>query len=389
VRLTGREDLGPALERALAVAADETRTRRHVHGFHSYPARLHPDTAASLIESFSKPGDTILDPFCGSGTIVVEARRLGRLAVGRDLNPLAVALAKLKARGSSERERGNWLAAASAVAEAADERRLARAAPTQLYPKEDLERFEIHVLLELDSLRKAILELPLAGTRRVLLLGLSSLLTKVSRRHGDSGRKSSERRLPAGYAIEAFVKRLDEMTRQLAAYDAVVSRDTPAAQLKKDDARLLSTVEPSSVDLVITSPPYPGVYDYLDHHADRLRWLGMDARGLAEREMGSRRRMNALPRTAVRAHWQTDFDRTLAAVAKTLRKGKLACFVIGDTAVAGEVLRADEIAKAGAKAAGFECVAVASQKRPQFHAESTRTFGGAPRMEHVIVLQRL
>lgn len=388
VKLWGREELGPALERALAVAADERRTRQHVHGFHSYPARLHPDTAAALIESFSEAGQRVLDPFCGSGTVLVEARRLGRAAVGRDLNPLAVALAKLKTRGSSPRERSNWLAAAEAVAEAAEERRRLRAAPTKLYPPEDLARFEIHVLLELDGLRKAILELPAAGTRRVLLLGLSSLLTKVSRRHGDSSRKSSERRLPAGYTIEMFVRRVSEMTKQLAAFDAVMPRNSPAADVKKDDARALGTIEPSSIDLVVTSPPYPGVYDYLDHHADRLRWLGMDARGLAEREMGSRRRMNALPKEQVRAHWQDDFDRTLKATARALSPGKLACFVIGDTAVAGEVLRADEVAKAGAGAAGFVCVAVASQKRPQFHAESSRTFGGAPRMEHVIVLER-
>jgi hypothetical protein len=42
----------------------------------------------------------------------------------------------------------------------------------------------------------------------------------------------------------------------------------------------------------------------------------------------------------------------------------------------------------GALSAGLSCRAIASQKRPQFHAQSSRTFGGAPRLEHVIVFER-
>ena len=78
----------------------------------------------------------------------------------------------------------------------------------------------------------------------------------------------------------------------------------------------------------------------------------------------------------------------LTAVGRALGPGKLACFVIGDTAVGGTVLRADEVAQRGAQGAGFVCRAIASQRRPQFHAESSRTFGAAARMEHVIVLER-
>src|SRR5712664_629486 len=75
---------------------DEDPARAHVHGFHAYPARMHPLTAARLVQRLVPPRGRVLDPFCGSGTVLVEARLAGRDAMGSDLNPLAVKLARRK-----------------------------------------------------------------------------------------------------------------------------------------------------------------------------------------------------------------------------------------------------------------------------------------------------
>src|SRR5437870_178595 len=56
--------------------------RSHVHGFHTYPARLHPLTAARLVTAFAPAGGRVLDPFCGSGTVLVESLVAGRAALG-------------------------------------------------------------------------------------------------------------------------------------------------------------------------------------------------------------------------------------------------------------------------------------------------------------------
>lgn len=50
------------------------------HNFYRYPARFSPQFARAAIEVFSEPGDVVLDPFMGSGTTLVEASALGRLA---------------------------------------------------------------------------------------------------------------------------------------------------------------------------------------------------------------------------------------------------------------------------------------------------------------------
>jgi hypothetical protein len=66
------------------------------HDIYRYPARFSPRFARAAIELFTKPGDTILDPFMGGSTSLVEAIALGRNAVGTDINELSVFLARVK-----------------------------------------------------------------------------------------------------------------------------------------------------------------------------------------------------------------------------------------------------------------------------------------------------
>ncbi len=71
-------------------------TKTYTQGFHSYPAMMIPQIAHRLIEKYSKERDVILDPFCGSGSVLVESRVAGRYSWGIDLNPLAVLIARVK-----------------------------------------------------------------------------------------------------------------------------------------------------------------------------------------------------------------------------------------------------------------------------------------------------
>jgi hypothetical protein len=84
------------------------------HDFYRYPARFSPVFAREAIKTFTKPGDFILDPFCGGGTTLVEALSLGRRAAGMDVSSLAAFLARTKTTPISvhdKREITAWLAA--------------------------------------------------------------------------------------------------------------------------------------------------------------------------------------------------------------------------------------------------------------------------------------
>jgi hypothetical protein len=74
------------------------------HTFYRYPARFSPEFARAAIRAFTKPGDVILDPFMGGGTSIVEARALGRRAVGMDISALSHFLTQAKAIPLPERD---------------------------------------------------------------------------------------------------------------------------------------------------------------------------------------------------------------------------------------------------------------------------------------------
>jgi DNA modification methylase len=71
-----------------AVSADDP-VAGYTHNFYRYPARFSPIFVRHVIESFSRPGEVVFDPFMGGGTTIVEALAMGRKALGVDLNTLA------------------------------------------------------------------------------------------------------------------------------------------------------------------------------------------------------------------------------------------------------------------------------------------------------------
>jgi DNA modification methylase len=381
-------ELTKALEAALEVNSDERETRAHLHGFHSYPARLHPQTARKTIEALSKPGDVVLDPFCGSGTVLLEAQSLGRKPIGSDLNPLSVMLCRFKCERTSESQREKLAAAAAKAAEHANDRRAEKAGPTRKYPPADRQWFDIHVLLELDGLKAGIHKHSHGGTRDALMLVLSSIMTKVSRKPGDSGRGEVRKRLASGYTIRMFERRVKEVCKQQAEYEAILPPRVSRARVTEADARQLQALESESVDLVVCSPPYPGVFDYLDHHAIRLSWLGLKTSGFARGEIGSRRGMAELGDNAYE-RWRSDFARVLRALKRVSKPQASIVLVMADSVVGHQAVFADDLTRDLARELGLEVRAICSQPRPYFHQKTAKAFARRPRKEHLVVLHKV
>jgi hypothetical protein len=404
VEKTGQKDVAEILAQALDVApAQEPRgdqrgdapahdrddpDRAHVHGFHSYPARMHPGTAARLVRGLSSEGATVLDPFCGSGTVLVEGMIAGRRMIGTDLNPLAFRLASLKTSPRTATERDLLVALARGESTFANERRLRRAGATRRYPPEDVATFAPHVLLELDSLRSGILDVADARVKEALMLCLSAILVKVSKKASDTASHETPRRIAAGYPSRLLVKKAEEVARRFAALEALLPPGARGAKVSLDDATRLKSVGAATIDAVVTSPPYVATYDYLEHHALRMRWLGLDATAFGTGETGSRRRYARLDVSQARDAWKRELSAIFGSMSRVCRKGARVAVLIADSAVQNEALRADELIAAVAAPAGFEILARATQTRPHFHGATARAFEHVPRAEHAIALEK-
>ena len=90
---------------------------------------MHPSIARGGDRGVHAPGDTVVDPFCGSGTVLVEAMGLGRRGIGVDASPLAIAIARARTKLLGEAERERLVAEAARIAEESGERARKRRRP--------------------------------------------------------------------------------------------------------------------------------------------------------------------------------------------------------------------------------------------------------------------
>jgi hypothetical protein len=382
------ERLAHALSVPPATDDDNDPARAHVHGFHTYPARMHPITAARLVSAFANAGGRVLDPFCGSGTVLVEAMVAGRHAIGTDLNPLAVRLSACKTRMRTSAELERLRSRAAECAAAADARRKAKAGASRRFPQKDVALFEPHVLLELDSLRVGIEALRDDPARADLELVLSALLVKLSRKPGDTSPGVAKKRTAAGFASRLFVQKADDLAARLSALNRLLPKPPPSVAVLLDDATELKHLPSEPIDAIITSPPYAATYDYLAHHELRLRWLGLDASPLARGEIGSRSVYSRLKPGAARSAWVKELERFGRAAVRVLPANGPLVVMMADSAVGDVALRADEIVAEAGRACGLVPMARASQSRPHFHGPTAKAFRTRPRAEHALLLRK-
>jgi hypothetical protein len=301
---------------------------KHVHALHPYLGKFVPQLVEVFLRRLFLPGGTVYDPFCGSGTTLVEANVYGCDAIGCDISAFNCLMTRVKTgrhrlaevelalRGALETARsagappgedaGDW--ARTWYAERALQELVAyRAAARGLDP---------------DSREVAWLVLARAArsARRTTHFDLDFPAAPVSEPYWCYKHRRTCK--PVGEAAKFLLRYTDDTLARLRAF-ATLRRDRRVAVLHAD-ARAAPL--PWPVDGVVTSPPYPGLIDYHEQHRYAYELLGIeDRRG---DEIGSA----ALGRTkAARAAYVGAIADAFLNARQFLRPGSPAVIVVNDS----------------------------------------------------------
>lgn len=260
--------------------------RYATHGIHEYRGKFFPQLAGALMNIAGVPSDGIVvDPMCGSGTTLVEARLAGRSAYGLDMNPLSVFVARVKCQALS------IPAVTLAKAYLRLESTLLGSSPTghryaELPAKDQdyLKRwYALSTLRELDEVHSAIHTLNTVPLREFFLVCLSNVLRSVSWQKNDDLRVRKEVvEVDRGEVVRRFLAQARRSAATLSAFTAERGRlKAGGFYVVEADARdAIDTLKPvaGKVDAVITSPPYATALPYIDTDRLSLIYLGLLSR---------------------------------------------------------------------------------------------------------------
>lgn len=343
---------------------------------------MHPAIARVLLHELRPPArGTVVDPFCGSGTVLVEAMIAGLRGVGGDSSPLASRLARVKTERRGPRERERFVVAAERVAAASSARVRGRVRVWASLPAAEAAWYAPHVLKELAGLLEEIRRVEADADRRALEMVFSAIVVKFAEQVSSTRPDRVHKRIRKGLPTEFFVRKARELARRWADLDAAIrDRRSPAPIVHEIDVRRLAHTlgRTFRADLVLGSPPYGGTYDYVEHHARSAAWLGWSSTRLRESEIGARR--SAREPDAI-ARWDEQMAEVLTGVATLLRPGAPCVWVMGDARWSGADVPADEQLARLCEGTDLEFVAAESELRPDRH-------GGRERREHIVALVR-
>lgn len=330
-------------------------TKYYTHGLHSYPAMMIPQVAARLIKENLKDGDVILDPFCGSGTVLVESMLIGKESFGIDINPLTKLIAESKTTLYDIDELNK-----------AYSKLLQRIETSE--PVEPPKFFNIDfwfkpkAIEELARIRNAIKSAH-NKFKPFFLTCFSETVRKSSnvRQGGFKLHRISEDDFrdynPEPIAI--FKKHVEKCIPKIAEFHNVLD-NSPKPAILLEDTRKKTSVPDDYIDLIVTSPPYGDsrtTVAYGQFSRLSLKWLGFDEKivnVIDKMLLGGMKADNSWrvitptlneyvtkieQKDAQRANdvlsFYVDLDKCFVEISRVTRKGARICMVVGNRIVKG------------------------------------------------------
>ena len=342
----------------------ETIRLQKIHPIHPFPARM----ASSIVwDSLPSDGRTlrILDPMAGSGTTLVVAKAKGHIAIGYDTDPLAIIIARA---WCTDVDSDRLAVLAEEVLNRA--RIIAQSIPPEkAYPyHSDQETrkfidywFDKDNQIQLAALARSISQIDSPAERNLLWVAFSRLIiTKTTGTSLAMDVSHSRPHRKYHYApVRAFNNFLDAVNYIIKKAPFHRERDKyPKARIERGDARKLP-LQNSSVDIVITSPPYLNAIDYLRGHRLSLVWMGYTIgtlRKIRSSNIGVERSLQETEEAGIEAdiiekmgdiqnlderlqgiirRYIHDMRKFVTEMRRVLKPGGRAVFVVGDSTIRG------------------------------------------------------
>ena len=217
--------------------------------------------------------------------------------------------------------------------------------------------FQTNVARELAFIKFRITGVENHRVRDFLLCVFSSIIVSVSNQESDTRYAAKVKNIEDGYTLRRFSRKLRDALERMKELSLIKTahRNTPRV-LTLDARDLDDTILPNdSIDLIVTSPPYPNSYDYYLYHKMRMYWLDYVPRSVQDNEIGSRHEHSS--KKAPIQIFEEKMRPVLANIARVLKPSKLAYFFIGDAVIAGEHIQMGEVFRRIGETAGLRFVA--------------------------------
>jgi len=315
-------------------------TQYLTHSFHQYPARFIPHIPKTLIQKLSKPEDTILDPFCGCGTTLVESQLLNRNAIGIDLNPLACLISKVKSTPIDKEllksiwnefhfKMKNSLANNNSIDFYLEDRKLDEEIQNEmktirLPTRRKSGKFTEERIREIIIIRNMINEITHKEVVDFFNVGLSSSIYSCF----ETRSKKFNLWNTFSRKIKSMISKMEQFKLELDNLE-----NTPEISINESDARKFpKAIKENSIDLVITSPTYVNVFDYYRIHIYNMIFLNLDYEKFSKSEMGAHR-FHKENRFRLLTHYLVDLFRSLNEMIRVTDKQGYICLVAGDSCI--------------------------------------------------------
>lgn len=253
---------------------DRTRTDYLTHGLFPYPARFIPQIPRYFIKEYMHNHHAVLDPFCGSGTTLVESRLLGYDSYGIELNPLGRLLTQVK---TSPVDTTALSSALKGLPAYLADRSIQPAIPD--FPNRDF-WFPAEVQDQLGRLRAYIYTVRNEPVRRLLLVCLVGIVRRCSNADPRISKPVHTKRMIAALphrrtdVYSLFQARVHKVNERVVTLTNFLEHDQAKATVIGEDARKINLPD-ESVHLVVTSPPFVNAQEYFRVTKFEIWWAGL------------------------------------------------------------------------------------------------------------------